>query len=521
MKTKTRLMAISALIFVLALIVYEGGIAQQRQAPPPEYKELMVATQIKDAALRLKELERVKAAYPKSQFMMWIDRGILSAKIELAEGLPAVLALQKEFLAKAAGPDRVGSPFEAADQILHHPKLKTFSATDVLNAVLKYKEDSLKALEDPGSFQGVPQDQQKFFKSYYATGFDILAAQAYLNAGDTSKAMTALESYQKAGGTKDGTYSGTLGGVLARQGKTKEAYEAYLAAAADNNAEALTEAKALYTKLNGRADGFEAALEAKLKALPYTPPPFQAPAEWKGKAVLVELFTGSECPPCVGADLGFDGLIETYPAKYLAVLEYHLPIPRPDPMINPATKTRQDYYGVNSTPTVVVDGEKDNSGGGPRGLAEAKFQQYKAAVDGRLAAVPAVTMKLKAIWAGDTVKIAAECTGTAPGAEYYAVLVQREEKFKGSNGLMVHKMVVRDILALDPRPAAQASFDLAASELRTDQYLTDFEKTYTRVKDFKFAERHHKIDRSRLRVVLFAQEKETKKVLNAVVAEVK
>jgi thiol-disulfide isomerase/thioredoxin len=44
--------------------------------------------------------------------------------------------------------------------------------------------------------------------------------------------------------------------------------------------------------------------------------------------VLAELFTGSECPPCVGADLAFDGLVEAVPAKYLAVLVYHLPIPR-------------------------------------------------------------------------------------------------------------------------------------------------------------------------------------------------
>jgi tetratricopeptide (TPR) repeat protein len=521
MKAKTRFTGLLIAVLALALVSSSWSFAQDRQAPPPEYKELGAAMRMKDAAARLKEMERIKAAYPKSQFAMWIDRGILSAKIELADGLSAVLALQKGFLANATGPDRLGSPFEAAAQILRHPKLKMFKASDVLTAVLKYKEESLKAAEDPGSYQGVPQDQQKSFKAYFVTGFDILTAQAYVNAGDAAKAMAALDGFKKDGGALDETYYYTFGGALAKMGKTKEAYEAYLTAAVDNNAEALSEARALYVKLNGRAEGFEAALEAKLKALPYTPGPFKAPADWKGKAVLMELFTGSECPPCVGADLGFDGLIETYPAKYVAVLEYHLPIPAPDPMINPATKKRQEYYGVNSTPTVVVDGEKDTTGGGSRGRAEAKYEQYKAAVDTRLGGLPAVVLKLRAVRAGDTVKIDYDSGGAVSGAEYHAVLVQGEEKFKGSNGLMVHKMVVRDILAVEPGAAKHVSFDLAASEVRTDQYLTEFEKTYTRIKDFKFAERHHKIDRSRLRVVLFAQDKGTKKVLNAVVADVK
>ena len=35
----------------------------------------------------------------------------------------------------------------------------------------------------------------------------------------------------------------------------------------------------------------------------------------KGKstrAVLVELFTGAQCPPCVASDMAFDGLEKTY-----------------------------------------------------------------------------------------------------------------------------------------------------------------------------------------------------------------
>ena len=65
----------------------------------------------------------------------------------------------------------------------------------------------------------------------------------------------------------------------------------------------------------------------------------------------------------------------------------------------------------------------------------------------------------------------------------------------------------------------EAKIDLAASERAADEYLTDFEKTSTRFQNFKFPERHAKIDRAKLGVVFFVQNKETKKVLNAVYAD--
>ena len=41
------------------------------------------------------------------------------------------------------------------------------------------------------------------------------------------------------------------------------------------------------------------------------------------RAVLVELFTGSQCPPCVAADLAFDTLAKTYKPADAILLEYH------------------------------------------------------------------------------------------------------------------------------------------------------------------------------------------------------
>ena len=138
-----------------------------------------------------------------------------------------------------------------------------------------------------------------------------------------------------------------------------------------------------------------------------------------------------------------------------------------------------------------------------------------------LSAVPAVSLKARATLAADTVKVAYEIDAAVPGAEVLLVLVQDVQEHKGSNGVAFHKMVVRDLLVIDPASPRSASFDLAASEKATDAYLTDFEKTYTRVPGFKWEVRRNTLPRKGLKVVLFVQEKATGKVLNAVVADVK
>jgi thiol-disulfide isomerase/thioredoxin len=313
-----------------------------------------------------------------------------------------------------------------------------------------------------------------------------------------------------------------LASIKESTGAIDEAYRAFLGAAVDDFEDSVARAKALYIKIHGRPDGFEADLAARLKALPYHPEPFTPPADWKGKVVLAELFTGSECPPCVAADLGFDGLVETFPAKYVAVLVYHLPIPRPDPMMNPATEARQEYYGVGSTPTVVIDGVKSGSGGGNRAIAEAKFAEYRAAIEPLLSALPAVVPTVRASLSGDRVNVSIDPGGEAiPDAVYNLVLVQDEQEHRGGNGIVYHKMVVRDLLTVDPKGPRTARFDLAASEKAADEYLSAFEKSYTRVPNFRWEVRRHVLPRRGLRVVFFIQEKETLKVLNAAVADVR
>jgi len=521
MTNTTRCLAALVLGLVLAAVAAGGPAALAGQAQSPDAKEIVAASQIKDPAARLKEFERIRAAYPGSRYREAIEANILDAKVTLSESLDEIISLQKDFLAKAAGPSRLQGPVAMAVQLLNHPRLESFDHARVLDLTLAYRGSVVRGLDDPALYEGIPQDQRDLFRSYVLSAIELLTARACSNAGDTDRAMASIEAYKKAGGATGGNYHYVLAGILESSNRAAEAADHYLAAAVENYADAATKARALYVSLHGSADGFDAALAAKVKALPFEPAPFKAPAALRGKTVLAELFTGSECPPCVGADIAFDALVETFPTRYLAVLVYHLPIPRPDPMMNPATALRAGAYGVGSTPTVVIDGVTKLSGGGGRGAAEGKFRQYREAIESRLAEAPAVTLSARATLSGDTIKVAYDFDRAVAGSEYLLVLVQDEQEHRGGNGIVFHKMVVRDLTVIDPTAPRTTSLDLKQSEKLTDAFLTEFEKTYTRVPDFKWDVRRNAISRKGLKVVFFVQDKSTGRVLNAVVADVR
>jgi hypothetical protein len=123
--------------------------------------------------------------------------------------------------------------------------------------------------------------------------------------------------------------------------------------------------------------------------------------------------------------------------------------------------------------------------------------------------------------AGDKVSVTFDPDEVVPEAVYNLALVQDVQEHRGGNGIVYHRMVVRDLLAVDPKGSRTAAFDLAASEKAADEYLTAFEASYTRTPNFKWTVRRHEIPRRGLKVVLFVQESGSRRVLNAAVADVK
>lgn len=506
----TQIMFIFLVAFLLGSM--ENSFAQRQQ--PPEYKELLDARKIENPKERINAFEEIKKKYPESRYASSIDRMILGAKIEASYSIEKIVKLQKETLESAEGAGQITEYLSANRQILEHDNVANFNKKKLLKTVQAYTETGKQNANDPKILETVNQKYVDYYKGL-GKNFDVQIATAYIISGDANSGSKYLDNYVKAGGTKDGEYYYRLGQIHGVKGNNTKAFEAFFTSAGLDFNKADEKAKEFYEKVNGNTTGFEAKLEAKKAELPFHPENVKPSGTWNGKAALAELFTGSECPPCVAADLGFDGLIEAFDEKYLVVLQYHLPIPRPDPMMNPATKLRAEYYGARSTPTTIFQGESKLGGGGGKANAENKYNAYSEEIKSIIAETPIVKLKVNATLKNDIVNVSWSVDKNPENVDYNFALVQEEVKHKGSNRLLHHKMVVKDFVTLGIEK--NVSFNLIESEKATEKYLQDFEKE----RDFKFEIKRNKIDHSQLKVVFFLQDKETKKVLNAVICDVK
>jgi thiol-disulfide isomerase/thioredoxin len=242
--------------------------------------------------------------------------------------------------------------------------------------------------------------------------------------------------------------------------------------------------------------------------------------------VLAELFTGSECPPCVAADMAFDHLLSAYDRKGVVVVEYHLHIPAPDPMTNADTEARAKYYGVGSTPSVLFGGTELIRGGGPKAATKNRFGLYSYAIDRRLERQAAISIALDGSVQGSSVKVEASAdAGATPGdLKLRIALVEEVVHFTGANGLAEHRAVVRQMIG-SPAGAAlaggkgshSATVELSGLTGTLRAYLEEFEKNPPArfSKDYRFKEKKHEIDPANLALIAFVQDDATKEVLQA------
>lgn len=260
-----------------------------------------------------------------------------------------------------------------------------------------------------------------------------------------------------------------------------------------------------------------------------THPPFKPEAfagrKAKGdRAAVVEVFTGAECPPCVGVDLAFDGLLKTYKPTEAILLQYHLHIPRPDPLTSPDAVSRANYYAekIEGTPTLFVSGKVGTDSGGPAAAAEKFYKQFRTAVDDVMEKPAPVKLAL-AVSKGEKGGYTAKATVSdleMPGEKMTLrfVLAEDRVRFAGGNGLRYHHMVVRAM------PGGAKGFPLTKKaheetvavnpeELRAtlNKYLDDFAK-----QEGPFPHADRPLALRNLKLVALVQDDATKEILNAV-----
>lgn len=290
-------------------------------------------------------------------------------------------------------------------------------------------------------------------------------------------------------------------------------------------------ARAKAEKLDGELDQ-----EYHKQVPPFTPEKTAGPKDRRSdRVVVLELFTGAECPPCVGPDVAFEALDTSYRPTQLVSLQYHLHIPGPDPLTNGDSITRGEYYpDLTGTPSLYLDGKKLESSGGFMDSAHSKYDEYRKLIDSALEKPSGASVAVKVDRDGDSIQITASAESSAERQAKDAArlggsklrlrlaLVEHEIRYVGGNGIRFHHNVVRGLpggvlgkALTGGKGKAQITLSLAGLRKAQEQYLGDFAKS-----EGTFPRALPPIDLTKLAVVAFVQDDTDKSVLNAAFAEV-
>jgi hypothetical protein len=290
-----------------------------------------------------------------------------------------------------------------------------------------------------------------------------------------------------------------------------------------NAAEAKSVA-ARWNKVEGTLD-----TEFLAKVPPFKPETFAGRKDKSANQVVVmELFTGAQCPPCVAADVAFDALQKSFKPTDVILLQYHMHIPGPDPLTNPMTVARWDYYveefptEIRGTPSTLFNGMPKAGGGGGMMNSEGKYTQYSEIIKPMLEKTTDVKVVGKAARNADKIDIAVEVDG-ADGKDMKLRLLVVEEsvKYVGGNGLRFHHQVVRampdgaaGVVVNDKNFKHTAAVNLADVRTGLTKYLDEFAEN----RPFPKADRP--MDMKTLRVVALVQNDKTREIVQAALIEV-
>ena len=265
---------------------------------------------------------------------------------------------------------------------------------------------------------------------------------------------------------------------------------------------------------------------------PFKPAPFAGRKE-KGanRVAVMELFTGAQCPPCVAADTAFDALVKAYKPTDLVLVQYHIHIPGPDPMTNPDTQARWNYYtklfpydreegtGMGGVPSSLFNGKVAAGGGGGMGNAESKYNQYAKVIDPLLDETTPVKVGGRASRSGDAVKIAVEVSGleSTEDLRLRVLLVEETVKFAGGNGIRFHHHVVRampggadGVAVKDKTFKHEVTADVGTIRTGLTKYLDDYV-----AKSGPFPQPGRPLDLKELAVIALVQNDKTGEIVQA------
>ena len=513
---------------------------------PPDQKAYMDILRITDAEKQIAAFEKFRTEYPKSMFASGVDSSILNTLIKkMPDQKPRIKKTAQSMYNAAVAKDKAASKDSVIKTTENRGSTATRIADQLASADMLLKDAEGYAKKGVESMQlkiwmseqreaaakrkaKIPTDEEltKRFNMTRASRVATLA-EVEQKLGKTAQAQKLFEESYAVNPTNP-TVAGALGQMAAKAGNDAKAMEYLTTAKLTGSApKAANEAfEASYKKLhNGSLEGMEAMLDTEYQKRfpnPVHVTAYKPTAQRTDRMVLGEVFTGSGCPPCAGADIAFDAAMERYSRKDFAVVMYHMHIPRPDPMTNPDTIARAKTYSVTGVPSFVIDGKK-TVGGGSRDMAPGVFERFQKDLEKDLDTAPEASVKVDASLNGGTVKVSTavdRVKSDSKDLKVQVLLVEKEIRHLGENGIRFHPMVVRAMggekgagYALKADGGTfDTTFDLDAVSKALKAHLDEYESSH---KGFTFSAKRDQIDRADLAVVVFVQDDKSKKVLQA------
>lgn len=486
---------------------------------PPEMRAYTDAIKISDPEKKIEALEKIPVDFPKATSI----RSMVHSAI--FDTLVKTWPEKKDRILAEAGKVIDSAPEQFRSTSYNTVANKLIDAGILLDEAEQFASKGLELVED---------EHNKRLRLSKATHLATLG-RVYLKKGSIAEAEKALKEAYAANPQLPAAAFGMA--ELAEKTGDDQAAQDYLAAAAVSGRmppEARKKLEAIYRKThNDSLDGLDAVLDAKYRSS--FPPPisvehYKPTSARSNRVVLAEVFTGSGCPPCVAADLGFDAAMERYSRSELAVVMYHLHIPAPDPMTNPSTQNRASFYGVRSVPSFLIDGALEG-GGGPREATKQFFDRVNPMIEKSLETAPDTELRVEASIEQALVKVRVtidNIKSDSADLRLQIALVENILSYSGENGVRFHPMVVRSLggekaggFPLNGKSTVvEHAFDLAKVTDEIKAHLDDYEENGRHGK-ITFSEKKHVIDPQNLSVVAFVQDGKSKRVFQSAHTKVK
>lgn len=504
--------------------------AEEKKQPetPPDMKAYREASKETDPEKKIAALEKWKKDYPDSLMRSSVDRDILNT---LVTKMPKQQDRIRKFAAgmykAAAEKDKASTANSIASELLQANLLLKdalgYAKKSVGALTLgKYMQEQLAGYEKRKQTPPSSEELKKRFDSSRASRLAVLG-RIEVRLGHVEKGRKLLEESNRGDGANAAVLS-ELGVLAAKDGNDQKALDYLIPAKLSGRAtkEAATAFEATYRKQhNGSADGLDAMLDAEYNKRypnPVKVEPYKATEKRSDRVVLAEVFTGSGCPPCAAADVAFDAAMERYSRKELAVIMYHVHVPRPDPMTTGETQAVMKAYEVGGVPTFFIDGKRA-SGGGGRDYAKSVYERFNKDIEKGLETPAEAHITVGASATGNTVNVNARVDGVKSESKDLKVqiaLVEKDLRYNGENGIRFHPMVVRAIRSFDlAGENYRHSFDVAEISKAIKDHLDDYEAKGHRGESFKFSEKKYEINRNHLAVVIFVHDAKTRRVLQS------